>query len=183
MARLWLLLLAPALRFGLAGCSWRRAVEPNAWVPIHRLSTHQTGDWAAYCPGRLPQQPTLRRLSGWAPSDTPPPAAGTVVASSTPVCTLACMRRWIWVSTSLASVGRHRQTPVHHRRIFRLAAAAAAGNHVHHGMMRRLGRRWGQLHRAVYLIGVLVLLHYAWLVGADLTYLAIIGRRGLCEIW
>ena len=36
------------------------------------------------------------------------------------------------------------------------------------GMMRRLGRNWQRLHRAVYLIGVLAILHYIWLVKADL---------------
>lgn len=35
------------------------------------------------------------------------------------------------------------------------------------GMMRRLGRRWQKLHRLVYLIGVLGVLHYLWLVKAD----------------
>lgn len=35
------------------------------------------------------------------------------------------------------------------------------------GMMRRLGRRWVQLHRLVYLIAVLGVLHYLWLVKAD----------------
>jgi len=29
-------------------------------------------------------------------------------------------------------------------------------------MIRRLGRRWGVLHRIVYLIAVLAILHYAW---------------------
>jgi sulfoxide reductase heme-binding subunit YedZ len=36
------------------------------------------------------------------------------------------------------------------------------------GMMRRLGRRWKPLHRSVYLIGVLAVLHYLLLVKADL---------------
>jgi sulfoxide reductase heme-binding subunit YedZ len=36
-------------------------------------------------------------------------------------------------------------------------------------MMRRLGRRWQQLHRLSYLIAVLGVLHFAWLVKADLT--------------
>jgi sulfoxide reductase heme-binding subunit YedZ len=36
------------------------------------------------------------------------------------------------------------------------------------GMMRRLGRRWQQLHRLVYLIAMLGVLHYLWLVKADL---------------
>lgn len=34
--------------------------------------------------------------------------------------------------------------------------------------IRRLGRRWQQLHRLVYAVGVLVVLHYLWLVKADL---------------
>lgn len=36
------------------------------------------------------------------------------------------------------------------------------------GMMRRLGRRWKQLHRLVYLIAVLGVLHFWWLVKADI---------------
>lgn len=36
------------------------------------------------------------------------------------------------------------------------------------GWMRRLGRRWGQLHRLVYGAGVLAVAHYIWLVKADL---------------
>lgn len=35
------------------------------------------------------------------------------------------------------------------------------------GMMRRLGRRWGQLHRLVYPIAILGVAHYWWLVKAD----------------
>jgi len=36
------------------------------------------------------------------------------------------------------------------------------------GWMRRLGRRWGQLHRAAYAIGVLAVLHFWWLVKSDI---------------
>jgi sulfoxide reductase heme-binding subunit YedZ len=36
------------------------------------------------------------------------------------------------------------------------------------GMMRRLGRNWQRLHRAIYAVGVLGVLHYLWLVKADL---------------
>ena len=42
-------------------------------------------------------------------------------------------------------------------------------------MMRRLGRRWQQLHRLVYLIGFLGVLHYWWLVKKDLTQPLIYG--------
>lgn len=47
------------------------------------------------------------------------------------------------------------------------------------GWMRRLGRRWGQLHKAVYAIGVLAVLHFWWLVKSDLRepalYAALVG--------
>ncbi|WP_269531645.1 sulfite oxidase heme-binding subunit YedZ [Chitinimonas sp. BJYL2] len=36
-------------------------------------------------------------------------------------------------------------------------------------MMRRLKRRWGLLHRLVYVVGVLGVLHYLWLVKRDLS--------------
>jgi sulfoxide reductase heme-binding subunit YedZ len=36
------------------------------------------------------------------------------------------------------------------------------------GMMRRLGRRWKRLHRGIYLIAILGVLHFIWLVKADL---------------
>jgi methionine sulfoxide reductase heme-binding subunit len=35
------------------------------------------------------------------------------------------------------------------------------------GMMRRLGRRWQQLHRLVYVAALLGTLHFLWLVKAD----------------
>jgi methionine sulfoxide reductase heme-binding subunit len=37
------------------------------------------------------------------------------------------------------------------------------------GMMRRLGRRWQMLHRLVYVSAGLAVLHFIWLVKADLT--------------
>ncbi|WP_460457569.1 protein-methionine-sulfoxide reductase heme-binding subunit MsrQ [Arenimonas alkanexedens] len=36
------------------------------------------------------------------------------------------------------------------------------------GWMRRLGRRWAQLHKLVYAVGVLAVLHFLWLVKSDL---------------
>lgn len=47
------------------------------------------------------------------------------------------------------------------------------------GMIRRLGRHWSRLHRLVYPIALLGVLHYLWLVKADLLepliYAAILG--------
>jgi len=43
------------------------------------------------------------------------------------------------------------------------------------GMMRRLGRRWKSLHQAVYVVATLGVLHYLWLVKADLLEPVIYG--------
>lgn len=53
------------------------------------------------------------------------------------------------------------------------------------GWLRRLKRRWGQLHRLVYPLAILAVIHYLWLVKRDLTepllYAAVLavllGRR------
>jgi sulfoxide reductase heme-binding subunit YedZ len=37
-----------------------------------------------------------------------------------------------------------------------------------HAMMKRLGRRWQQLHRLVYLIAILGVIHFWWLVKKDI---------------
>jgi sulfoxide reductase heme-binding subunit YedZ len=56
-------------------------------------------------------------------------------------------------------------------------------------MVRRLGgKRWQALHRSVYLIAVLGVLHYAWMVKRDLTlplvYAAIAAvLLGLRALW
>lgn len=44
-----------------------------------------------------------------------------------------------------------------------------------HAMMRRLGRRWQHLHRLIYLIALLAIVHYLWLVKKDLTSPLIYG--------
>ncbi|HQT30346.1 MAG TPA: protein-methionine-sulfoxide reductase heme-binding subunit MsrQ [Thiobacillus sp.] len=44
-----------------------------------------------------------------------------------------------------------------------------------HAMMRRLGRRWQALHRLVYPIALLAVVHYLWLVKKDLTEPMIYG--------
>ncbi len=36
------------------------------------------------------------------------------------------------------------------------------------GWMRRLGKNWKRLHRWVYLVGILAVVHYVWLVKADI---------------
>jgi len=44
-----------------------------------------------------------------------------------------------------------------------------------HAMTRRLGRRWQQLHRLIYPVAMLGVIHYGWLVKKDLTEPLIYG--------
>ncbi len=54
------------------------------------------------------------------------------------------------------------------------------------GWMKRLGKKWKQLHRFVYLAGLLVIVHYVWLVKSDiripLLYGAVVGLLLIARI-
>ena len=55
------------------------------------------------------------------------------------------------------------------------------------GWMRRLGRNWGRLHRAVYAVAVLAVLHFWWIVKSDyrepLLYAAILTALLGWRVW
>ena len=54
-------------------------------------------------------------------------------------------------------------------------------------MMKRLGRRWKQLHQLVYVVAVCGVLHYLWLVKADvrdpLVYASVLLGLLLVRVW
>lgn len=56
-------------------------------------------------------------------------------------------------------------------------------------MMRRLGRRWGELHRLVYAVAILGVLHFAWhkagknLVAEPMIYAAVVGALLAWRVW
>jgi len=55
------------------------------------------------------------------------------------------------------------------------------------GWMRRLGRRWSQLHRLVYAVAALAVLHFLWLVKSDLreplVYAAVLALLMGLRLW
>jgi len=56
------------------------------------------------------------------------------------------------------------------------------------GMIRRLGaRRWNQLHRLIYITGILAVVHYYWLVKADvrrpIIYGVVVGALLAFRVW
>ncbi|MGC0151332.1 sulfite oxidase heme-binding subunit YedZ [Chromobacterium vaccinii] len=55
------------------------------------------------------------------------------------------------------------------------------------GWMRRLGRNWGRLHRLVYPVAVLAVVHYWWLVKKDISqpliYAAVLAALLGLRVW
>lgn len=172
---LWPLLLAPAARLAWLMFLVQSGREPNSLGadPIAYL-THQTGDWAAYCLGASLAMTPLRRLSGWAQWIRLRRLLGLFAFfySSLHLSVYAALDLGFDFSHLWADIVKRPYITVGFLAWLLLVPLAITSTR---GMMRRLGRRWGQLHRAVYLTGVLVVLHYAWLVKADLTWPIVFG--------
>lgn len=127
--------------------------------PVAAL-THRTGDWAlrlllltlAVTPvRRLIGQPSLvqlrRPLGLW---------AFAYATTHFAIWLLDLQGYW---SQMLADIAKRPFVTVGFLAWLLLVPLAATSTR---GMMRRLGRRWGQLHRLVYPIGALGVLHFIW---------------------
>ena len=68
-------------------------------------------------------------------------------------------------------LGRRDQAPLHHRRLHRIRSADSAGADFHHGLdtPARRGKRWQALHRLIYVSAIAGVIHYWWLVKADIS--------------
>lgn len=80
--------------------------------------------------------------------------------------------QWFDWSSIVKDVAEHRYVLVGFTAFLCLIPLAATSTNA---MMRRLGRHWQTLHRLVYLIAVLGVVHYWWLVKKDLTQPLIYG--------
>lgn len=172
---LWPLLLAPALRLAWLMYLAQTGQDQNALGadPIAYL-THHTGDWAAYCLGASLAMTPLRRLSGWPQWIRLRRLLGLFAFfyASLHLSVYAALDLGFDLSHLWADIVKRPYITVGFSAWLLLVPLAITSTR---GMMRRLGRRWGQLHRLVYVIGVLVVLHYAWLVKADLTWPIVFG--------
>ena len=135
--------------------------------PIEYI-THQTGTWAlAFLVISLTITP-LRRLTGWNPLIRLRRMLGLF---SFFYATLH-MLTWVWLlnlfelSLMVEDVVERPFVTVGMAAFLILLALALTSN----GMaIRRLGRRWGTLHRLAYLAAIFGVLHFWWLVKADIT--------------
>jgi methionine sulfoxide reductase heme-binding subunit len=167
--------LAAATPLALWG--WRIATGRLGADPVAAL-THASGEWALYCLlGCLAMTP-LRRLTGWRTPIQYRRMLGlwALAYASLHVAVYLVLDLGGYWAQILDDLTERPYIMVGVAAFVLLLPLAATSTRA---AMRRLGRRWGQLHRLVYLIGTLAVLHVWWLTKADLRepllYAGILG--------
>jgi sulfoxide reductase heme-binding subunit YedZ len=162
--------LACFVGFCVPLATWIRAAaiddlgaDPIAWL------THQTGSWALYSLFASLAMTPLRRWTGWGGFIRLRRQLGLFAFfyASLHLGTYAVLDLGLDFSHLLEDIARRPYITVGFTAWLLLLPLALTSNRM---MMRRLGRRWQQLHRLVYPISALVCLHYLWLVKADLRW-------------
>ena len=166
------------LRFGLKPLVFIACLVPFALLlkgaiegdlganPLERV-TDVTGQWGLRLLLLTLAVTPLRRLTGWVWLQRFRRMLGLFVFFYISLHFLT----WVWLDQELAwgnivvDIAKRPYVTVGFTAWLLLLPLAATSTR---GMMRRLGRRWQRLHRAIYLIGLLGVLHYIWLVKADL---------------
>jgi sulfoxide reductase heme-binding subunit YedZ len=162
----------------------RRAVFALALVPAARLVydaftghltanpvdyiTDQTGDWTiAFIMISLGVTP-LRRLTGWNEIIKLRRMLGLFAFfyASLHLLTWIVLVSFFDLPTMLEDVSMRPFITIGMATFMILLALAVTSNRA---AIRRLGRRWQQLHRLVYLAAVGAVIHFWWLVKADIT--------------
>ena len=154
------------------------ALAPFAWLlvdiwndalgadPIQTI-THRTGDWTLRFVLIALSVTPLRRISGW-----------SVLARFRRLLGLyaffyGCLHFATYLVLDLGGYWAQILEDVVKRPYITVGFLAWVGllllaSTSTQGMVRRLGRRWAQLHKLAYVVGVLGVLHYLWLVKADI---------------
>jgi sulfoxide reductase heme-binding subunit YedZ len=134
--------------------------------PVERV-THVTGDWALrFLLSSLAVTP-LRRMFGWswaAPLRRTLGLAAFSYASLHYLIYLGLEHFFEW-QLIVEDVFERRYVWAGFAAFLCLTSLAATSTR---GMIRRLGGHWISLHRLVYLAAVLAVIHFLWLVKADL---------------
>jgi len=134
--------------------------------PIETI-THATGEWTLRLLLVTLAVTPLRRLSGWAW----PLRLRRMLGLFTFFYALLHLLTYVWFDKFFMwgemahDIAKRPFITVGMAAFVLLVPLAATSTNA---MMRRLGRRWKTLHRAVYVIGILGVVHYLWLVKADI---------------
>ena len=157
----WVLVALPAL-----GLAVRGALDDLGANPVEAL-THTTGEWALrFLLISLAVTP-LRRAFGWAHIAPLRRTFGLGAFG------YALAHFGVFLSFDLAFEFRALAKEIAERPYIAVGATALLtltplALTSTRGWQRRLGRRWLTLHRAAYVAGVLAVVHFLWLVKADL---------------
>jgi sulfoxide reductase heme-binding subunit YedZ len=168
--KLWLFAacLLPLVRLAILGASGGLGANPIEFI------THSTGTWTLVGLLVTLSVTPLRRLTGRAGLIRYRRMLGLFAFF------YACLHfiTYIWLDQffDLAGIGKdivkRPFITVGFAAFVLLIPLAATSNHA---MMRRLGRHWQQLHRLIYPIAVLGVIHYVWLVKKDVTQPLLFG--------
>lgn len=130
--------------------------------------THSTGDWALRLLLITLAMTPLRRVTGWAWPLQLRRMLGLYAffyASLHFLVWLVLDQELMW-GNILEDIAKRPYVTVGFLAWLLLVPLALTSTR---GAMRRLGRNWGRLHRLVYPVAVLGVLHFLWLVKADLS--------------
>jgi len=153
--------------------------------PIERV-THVTGGWTLrFLLVSLAVTP-LRRLFGWRWLAPLRRTFGLIAFS------YACLHFFTFIGLEhffrweliLEDVLKRRYVTAGFAALLCLVPLAATSTRA---MMRRLGRRWNNIHRLAYLAAILGTIHFLWLVKVDLreplVYAAVLGLLLGARLW
>lgn len=161
----FLLALVPLARLLLGVFAYPEWLGPN---PAEFI-TRATGDWALRLLLLTLAVTPLRRLTGWVWIARLRRMLGLYAFFYVVIhfASYVSFDHVFDVGAILADVVKRPFITVGFVSLLLLLPLAATSTH---GMVRRLGaRRWNALHRLVYLIGPLAVLHFWWMVKRDLT--------------
>ncbi|MFT4045726.1 MAG: protein-methionine-sulfoxide reductase heme-binding subunit MsrQ [Solimonas sp.] len=176
--RLWLWRLA-AWALGLAPLLWLggRVLQARLGANPVEFLEHHAGDWSLRLLLATLAMTPLRRITGW-----PEPLRVRRVLGLWAFFWV-CLHFAIYLTFDLEGSPAALAKDLVKRTYITIGFAAwlllvPLAITSTQGWQRRLGRRWAQLHRLVYAAALLGVLHYVWLVKADLRepllYLAIL---------
>lgn len=169
----------------LAWLFWRFWSDQLGVNPVETLS-HRTGDWSLRFLLLTLAVTPLRRLTGWNGAQRFRRMLGLFAFF------YACLHFLVYLifdqffdlSAILADITKRPYITVGFAAFVLLIPLAVTSTQ---RMIKRLGRHWSRLHRLVYLIAMLGVLHYLWLVKADLRepllYAAILGVLLGYRLW
>ena len=164
--RIGKLLVFSASLLPLAWLFWLAWSDQLGANPVETLS-HRTGDWSLRFLLLTLAVTPVRRLTGWNGLQRFRRMLGLFAFFyvSLHFGVYLIFDQFFDLSTIIADVAKRPYITVGFAAFLLLIPLAVTSTN---RMIKRLGRNWQRLHRLVYLIAILGVLHYLWLVKADL---------------